>query len=82
MKSTTALTFRIATEDWLFEAIHRLNYKTFVDGRNFEIRVAIPGESITPPITERSARAGIPHSLSFMQAETAVPQSLSHGFAD
>ena len=48
MKSTTALTFRIATEDWLFEAIHRLNYKTFVDGRNFEIRVAIPGGSVPP----------------------------------
>ncbi len=31
MKSTTAQTFGIATEDWLFEAIHRLNYKTFVE---------------------------------------------------
>jgi aspartate aminotransferase-like enzyme len=31
MKSTAAFTYRIAREDWLFEAIHRLNYKTFVD---------------------------------------------------
>lgn len=31
MKSTTAQTFGIATEDWLFEAIHQLNYKTFVE---------------------------------------------------
>ncbi|MBF8253806.1 MAG: aminotransferase class V [Deltaproteobacteria bacterium] len=31
MKSTTAQTFGIASEDWLFEAIHRLNYKTFVE---------------------------------------------------
>jgi len=26
-----ALTFKIATEDWEFEQIHRLNYKTFVE---------------------------------------------------
>ena len=25
------LTFRIASEDWEFEAVHRLNYKTFVE---------------------------------------------------
>lgn len=31
MKLTAALTYKIATEDWLFEAIHRLNYKTFVE---------------------------------------------------
>jgi aspartate aminotransferase-like enzyme len=31
MKSTAALTYHIAREDWLFEAIHRLNYKTFVE---------------------------------------------------
>ena len=28
--SVSALTFRIASEDWEFEQIHRLNYKTFV----------------------------------------------------
>lgn len=31
MKPTAALTYHIAREDWLFEAIHRLNYKTFVE---------------------------------------------------
>jgi aspartate aminotransferase-like enzyme len=31
MKSETPLKFKIATEDWEFEAIHRLNYKTFVE---------------------------------------------------
>jgi len=31
MKSDTPLKFKIATEDWEFEAIHRLNYKTFVE---------------------------------------------------
>lgn len=31
MKSTAALTYNIAREDWVFEAIHRLNYKTFVE---------------------------------------------------
>ena len=31
MKSDTPLRFKIATEDWEFEALHRLNYKTFVE---------------------------------------------------
>jgi len=31
MKSESPLKFKIATEDWEFEAIHRLNYKTFVE---------------------------------------------------
>jgi aspartate aminotransferase-like enzyme len=31
MRSTSALTFKIATEKWHFAAIHRLNYKTFVE---------------------------------------------------
>src|SRR2546426_6909119 len=31
MNSEPALQFKIATEDWEFEAIHRLNYKTFVE---------------------------------------------------
>ena len=31
MKSTAALTYEVATEEWQFEAIHRLNYKTFVE---------------------------------------------------
>ena len=31
MKSETPLKFKIATEEWEFEAIHRLNYKTFVE---------------------------------------------------
>ena len=31
MKSESPLRFKIATEDWEFEAIHRLNYKTFVE---------------------------------------------------
>jgi aspartate aminotransferase-like enzyme len=30
-KSEVSLKFKIATEDWEFEAIHRLNYKTFVE---------------------------------------------------
>lgn len=30
-KSDTPLGFKIASEDWEFEAIHRLNYKTFVE---------------------------------------------------
>ena len=29
--SQPALTFKIAAEEWEFEAIHRLNYKTFVE---------------------------------------------------
>ena len=29
--STQTLTFKIATEEWEFEQIHRLNYKTFVE---------------------------------------------------
>jgi aspartate aminotransferase-like enzyme/GNAT superfamily N-acetyltransferase len=29
--STTELIFKIASEDWEFEQIHRLNYRTFVD---------------------------------------------------
>jgi aspartate aminotransferase-like enzyme len=31
MKSESPLRFKIATEEWEFEAIHRLNYKTFVE---------------------------------------------------
>ena len=31
MNSDSTLQFKIATEDWEFEAIHRLNYKTFVE---------------------------------------------------
>src|SRR2546426_12105726 len=31
MNSEPALQFKIATEDWEFEAVHRLNYKTFVE---------------------------------------------------
>jgi len=31
MRSTAALAYQIATEEWHFEAIHRLNYKTFVE---------------------------------------------------
>jgi aspartate aminotransferase-like enzyme len=31
MKSESPLRFKIATEDWEFEALHRLNYKTFVE---------------------------------------------------
>jgi len=31
MNREQSLKFRIATEDWEFEAIHRLNYKTFVE---------------------------------------------------
>lgn len=30
-KPDTSLKFKIASEDWEFEAIHRLNYKTFVE---------------------------------------------------
>lgn len=29
--STSALQFKIATEDWEFEQIHELNYRTFVE---------------------------------------------------
>ena len=44
MNSDSALKFKIATEDWEFEAIHRLNYKTFVEeipqhARNAEQRL-------------------------------------------
>ena len=31
MTSTSILTYQIATEEWHFEAIHRLNYQTFVE---------------------------------------------------
>src|SRR3954467_1315088 len=31
MNSEQSLKFKIASEDWEFEAIHRLNYKTFVE---------------------------------------------------
>lgn len=31
MSTRTPLVFKFATEDWEFEAIHRLNYKTFVE---------------------------------------------------
>lgn len=31
MNPERALTFKIASEDWEFEAVHRLNYKTFVE---------------------------------------------------
>ncbi len=31
MRTMAALTYRIADEDWMFEAIHRLNYQTFVE---------------------------------------------------
>ena len=30
-KADTSLRFKIANEEWEFEAIHRLNYKTFVE---------------------------------------------------
>src|SRR5215468_2406358 len=30
-KPDSSLRFKIATEDWEFEAVHRLNYKTFVE---------------------------------------------------
>ncbi len=44
MKSDTPLRFKIAADDWEFEAIHRLNYKTFVEeipqhGSNAEQRL-------------------------------------------
>ena len=31
MSSRPPLVFKFATEDWEFELIHRLNYKTFVE---------------------------------------------------
>ncbi len=31
MSSSQPLIFKFASEDWEFEAIHRLNYKTFVE---------------------------------------------------
>jgi aspartate aminotransferase-like enzyme len=31
MKTVSDLTFKIADEEWMFEAIHRLNYQTFVE---------------------------------------------------
>src|SRR6185437_2890653 len=31
MSTRQPLTFKTASEDWEFEAIHRLNYKTFVE---------------------------------------------------
>ena len=31
MSSRPPLVFKSATEDWEFEQIHRLNYKTFVE---------------------------------------------------
>ena len=31
MRDETALVFKFASEDWEFEAIHRLNYQTFVE---------------------------------------------------
>ncbi|HKX61350.1 MAG TPA: GNAT family N-acetyltransferase, partial [Verrucomicrobiae bacterium] len=31
MKSEARLRFKIASEDWELEAVHRLNYKTFVE---------------------------------------------------
>ena len=31
MTPERSLKFRIASEDWEFEAVHRLNYKTFVE---------------------------------------------------
>lgn len=31
MKTTAAFTYKIADEEWIFEAIHRLNYQTFVE---------------------------------------------------
>jgi len=31
MRKPSALTFEIATQEWQYEAIHRLNYKTFVE---------------------------------------------------
>ncbi|MBM4298657.1 MAG: aminotransferase class V-fold PLP-dependent enzyme [Deltaproteobacteria bacterium] len=31
MKTTGSLTYKIADEEWQFEAIHRLNYRTFVE---------------------------------------------------
>src|SRR5947207_15824084 len=31
MNSDSPLKFKIATEDWELEAVHRLNYKTFVE---------------------------------------------------
>ena len=31
MNATEPLVFKLATEDWEFEQIHRLNYRTFVE---------------------------------------------------
>ena len=31
MKTTADLSYKIADEDWIFDAIHRLNYQTFVE---------------------------------------------------
>lgn len=31
MKQTSVLRFKVASEDWEFEQIHRLNYRTFVE---------------------------------------------------
>ncbi|HRE06968.1 MAG TPA: hypothetical protein PKX00_15250 [Opitutaceae bacterium] len=31
MRPATSLHFKLATEAWEFEAIHRLNYRTFVE---------------------------------------------------
>ena len=44
MKSEPTLRFKIASEDWEYEAIHRLNYKTFAEeipqhARNAEQRL-------------------------------------------
>src|SRR4029453_3856520 len=42
MKSEPRLRFKIASEEWEFEAVHRLNYKTFVEEIPQHARNAAP----------------------------------------
>jgi len=47
MKSERSLQFKIATEEWEFEAIHHLNYKTFVE------EIPQHEQSATPRLVDR-----------------------------
>src|SRR6266850_3736833 len=57
-KPEASLKFKIAGEDWVFEAIHRLNYKTFVEELHAENTYAIclHGERLVGMVTGRGSR--------------------------
>ena len=76
MSTRAPLTFKIASEDWEFELIHRLNYKTFVE----EIPQHTPSTQLPDAQAEAPQHVAPSSRMAFGQTEQAHARA-SHSAA-